>query len=75
MRVLIHTHDPMLTLVRLPKDAIDLFGEDVLNEDGIEIPDALAIEADLIYKKLCELSHKLSEIKKSYEEKKYYGKT
>ena len=64
MKVLIHTHDPMLTLVRLPEEAVELFGEDTLEEDGVEVPDELVLEIDKTYKRLCELSAKLKQYKK-----------
>lgn len=71
MKVLIHTHDPMLTLVRLPDEAIDLFGEETLEEDGIEVPDDLVTEAHETYKKMCELSNKLHDIQYEHYRKKY----
>lgn len=63
MKVLLYTHDPMLTLVRLPEEAVDLFGEDIL-EDAVEVPDALALEVHATYRKLCELSQQLARIRR-----------
>ena len=67
MKVLIYTHDPMLTLCYLPDEVIELFGLDRLNEDGCEIPDSLATEIQTTYKKLCSLSQQLKAIKITYD--------
>jgi hypothetical protein len=64
MRVLIYTHDPLLTLARLPEEAKEWFGEDVLEEDGIEVPDELVLEISRTYEKLCELSAELKKYRK-----------
>lgn len=63
MKVLIYTHDPMLTLVRLPNEAIELFGEDSM-DDAVEIPDTLAMEITQTYKRLCELSAEVKRYRK-----------
>lgn len=66
MKVLLYTHDPMLTLCRLPEEAVELFGEDAL-EDAVEIPDELALEVQATYRKLCELSGRLAKIRRESE--------
>ena len=64
MKVWIYTHDPILTLCYLPEEAKELFGSDALEEDGVEVPEELANEINSTYKKLCQLSQQLSEIRK-----------
>jgi len=66
MKVLLYTHDPMLTLCRLPEEAVELFGEDAM-EDAVEVPDELAREAHETYQKLKELSEKLAKIRRGAE--------
>lgn len=65
MKVFIYTHDPMLTLVYLPEEAREMFGEEVLEDCGVEVPDALAQELHDTYDKLCELSHQVAQISKA----------
>jgi len=62
MRVMIYTHDPMLTLVRSEQESVELFGQDYFDEDAKEIPDELAKELISTYKKLCNLSDQLEKL-------------
>jgi hypothetical protein len=64
MKVMVYTHDPMLHLVYLPEEAKNLFGEEVFDDCGVEIPEALAQEIHAAYDKLCDLSSRVEACKK-----------
>lgn len=64
MKVMIYTHDPMLHLVYLPEEAKEMFGEDVFDDCGVEIPEDLAQEISTTYTKLCELSNRVESCKR-----------
>jgi hypothetical protein len=70
MKVMIYTHDPILTLVRSKEESIDLFGEDC-EEDLVEVPDAIAIECIATYQKLIDLSQKLKIIRDHHDSNRY----
>ena len=61
MKYWIYTHDPVLTLVYSREEAIELFGEDALEEYGVELPDALVLEITQTYKRLLELAKELQQ--------------
>lgn len=58
MKVYIYRHDPLLTLCYLPNEAVELFGEDAL-DDCPDVPDDLAKEINDTYEKLKKLSREL----------------
>lgn len=58
MKVWIYTYDPILTLLYLPDEARELFGEGYI-DDAVDVPDDLANELSLTYKKLRYLSQEL----------------
>lgn len=64
MKVVLYTHDPMLTLARTPEETKELFGEDYLEEEGVEVPAGLVNEAVETYKKLVEISRELAKYRK-----------
>jgi len=64
MKVLIYTDDHMLTLVRPPEDTAELFTPDYLEEEGVEIPDELALKAIEIGKQVTEVSRELQKYRK-----------
>lgn len=69
MKVLLYTHDPMLTLVRTEEEAKELFGDDCMDDDcAVEIPDELAAEAQAVYNRMCEISQQLRSIRTKYDE-------
>lgn len=57
----ITTHDPLIYLLRTREESIDLFGEDDVNETGIEVPDELIVEFNETYQKLLKLSREAEE--------------
>ena len=65
MKVTVHTHDPILKLIYPPEKTIDYFGEDFLEEYGIEIPDDLAKRAIESYKTMLEVQDELDKFLKS----------
>ena len=66
MKVLIYTHDPILTLARSEQESIDLFGQDYFDEYAIELPDELAQELISTYEKLCVLSEQASKLREKH---------
>lgn len=54
MKVTIYTHDPILHLIYTKQDSDELFGEDYIEDYGIEVPDDLAIKVIESYKNLIE---------------------
>jgi len=68
MRVEVYTHDPMLTLVRLPEESLEMYGgdkayyEEELEDRGVEIPDTLVHELHDTYEKLIELSSMIDKL-------------
>ena len=64
MRVYFHTHDPLLTMIYTDQEAIDLFGEDSLEEDGQDIPDELVTEFVEAQKRFYAVTDKLAKLRK-----------
>jgi hypothetical protein len=64
IRVVLYSHNPVLTLLHLPEDAIGLYGEDGLAEEGVEIPTELAQDVVRTYKHLGDLSERLKRYRK-----------
>lgn len=67
MRCTTHTHDPMLTLVYLPEKTIEYFGEDYLEDYGIEIPDDLVNEVIKSYEDMLVIQNKLEKYLRTVE--------
>ena len=61
MKCTTHTHDPVLKLVYPPEKTIEYFGEDFLEEYGIEIPDDLAKRAIESYENMLVVQDELDE--------------
>jgi predicted DNA-binding protein YlxM (UPF0122 family) len=59
----ISTHDPMINVVRSVEYCNEMFGEDYIEDYGVEIPEALAIEAQAVYQRLMEISRELEKYK------------
>lgn len=66
MKTVIYTHDPMLTLVHSLENAVDIYGEDYIEEFGVEVPDIIVDAFIYHYEKVLELSRLL----RSIEDKK-----
>jgi len=73
MRVWVYTHDPMLTLCYSPEQAAELFGDSALEEDGVEVPDALVQDIIETYKRLGELSSQLKKLRDEHERIKWHN--
>ena len=69
MKVVLYTHDPMLTLARSEDETVELFGQDYFDEYAVEVSDELAKELISTYEKLCALSHQVSKLRESHIEK------
>ena len=54
MKITIYTHDPILNLIYTKEESDELFGEDYIEDYGIEVPDDLAIKVIESYKNLIE---------------------
>lgn len=67
MIVEVYTHDPILTLVRLPEESLDMYCGDreyyegMLECHGVDIPDELVREISETYNRLIELSRQVEE--------------
>ena len=63
MRCYLSSHDPIITIVYPPTEAVDMFGQDMLDEYGTDLPDDLAIEYTTAYNRVMALSMVIERIR------------
>lgn len=74
MKVTVHTHDPILTLIYPPEKTIDYFGEDFLEEYGIEIPDDFLARYNMAWEEFWKCQEELIKLMKEQESKNVNAK-
>jgi hypothetical protein len=63
-KITLTTNDPVITEIRNSQETIDLFGDDFLDDYGIEAPDELIERFQKNYKEFKEIQAEINKLKK-----------